>query len=256
MNEPREFINTIPSYPAQCNEQCTLETLSCQQKAEMKQPLLYPFPELSHSYRLNTSLPSSTTNITQCNLIGNKRKRNQYSKERQDDKEKYKRGGVLNDDVKGGEDEIKNILANQTVDQLQNELDFLTNECSTILIILDSLRNAFTANISTKPSRTVNFSSMTTIINFTAENTANERTSAYPFKYQEAATTTEMMQDNNKKWCHQSNTNVEMNREMRIAFDDLTLQVRQLEKKLERLEDKSQNLYLEINTANQRKSKD
>lgn len=79
-----------------------------------------------------------------------------------------------------------------TVDQMENELSFLNDDCATILIMLDSLRNAFS--------------------------------------------TSNKMDDKRRP------KNQEMEREMRIAYDDLMLQVRQLERKVERLEEKSKTM--------------
>lgn len=49
--------------------------------------------------------------------------------------------------------------------------------------------------------------------------------------------------------------NAEMEREMRFAYDDLMLQVRQLEKKVERLEGKSKHVCLEDSSMNTSKKK-
>ncbi|KAG1080830.1 hypothetical protein G6F42_023190 [Rhizopus arrhizus] len=49
--------------------------------------------------------------------------------------------------------------------------------------------------------------------------------------------------------------NAEMEREMRFAYDDLMLQVRQLEKKVERLEGKSKHMCLEDSSNNNNKKK-
>lgn len=95
-----------------------------------------------------------------------------------------------------------------TVDQLENELSFLRDDCATILMMLDSLRNAFSASnnkVSSMGTSTLDFST-------------KRRTSAP--------------------------RNPEMEKEMRIAYDDLMLQVRQLERKVERLEDKRKAMYL------------
>ncbi|RCH84561.1 hypothetical protein CU098_005394 [Rhizopus stolonifer] len=110
----------------------------------------------------------------------------------------------------------------QTVDQLENELAFLRDECATILINLGSLRNAFLAQSPPSASTsTNNRQPLMTTLSFTPE---------------------EGKEENTKKKQKSIAQNPEMEREMRIAYDDLMLQVRQVEKKIETLEAKSKEI--------------
>jgi hypothetical protein len=92
------------------------------------------------------------------------------------------------------------VEASPTVGQLETELAFLNDDCSTIMMMLDSLRNAF----STGPSLVVN-----------------------------GMATLDFSKDDKKR---AKARNPEMERELRSGYDDLMIQVRQLEKKVERLE--------------------
>ncbi|KAI9480347.1 MAG: hypothetical protein EXX96DRAFT_562247 [Benjaminiella poitrasii] len=172
-----------------------------------------------------------------------------------DDKEKHKEGAKVhelidhgNGAIRGNDKLITNIQINQTVDQLDNELDFLRDECTTILIMLNSLRNAFSADISStsvhSSRSTGSFSSMTNTINFMMESDG-ALLEQQQLQYNRNVCQSSSINNGTNNW-GQSATNFEMERELRIAYDDLTLQVRQLEKKLDRLENKGRNLYLEM----------
>lgn len=135
----------------------------------------------------------------------------------------------------------------KAVDQLENELGFLRDECATILIMLDSLRNAFMTDIpasknhNTTRKQDNNNLPLTGTINFMEENSSG--TNIFTSTLTKKKDNIIMPHHNNP--INDNNTtmaqNPEMEREMRIAYDDLMLQVRQLEKKVERLEKKSRN---------------
>ncbi|KAL0144582.1 hypothetical protein V8B55DRAFT_1453987 [Mucor lusitanicus] len=136
--------------------------------------------------------------------------------------------------------------SNQTVDQLENELAFLRDECATILIMLDSLRNAFLADI---PSNTTTTSasaarsnSSSATINFMIENVGAFSPTTTPSMQRPVDTSSATTNNGDKRRRSKAMAqNAEMEREMRFAYDDLMLQVRQLEKKVERLEGKSKH---------------
>lgn len=92
-----------------------------------------------------------------------------------------------------------------TINHLEKELSFLKDDCTAILIMLDSLRNAFLAG----------------------ESSIQGDSSRANDKRRRSKTAAQ---------------NMEIQREMRIAYDDLMLQVRQLEKKIEKLEEQSRTL--------------
>ncbi|KAI8337838.1 hypothetical protein EDC96DRAFT_611308 [Choanephora cucurbitarum] len=110
------------------------------------------------------------------------------------------------------------------VDQIENELAFLKDECATILINLNSLRNAFHADAPSIPTSYTSNSSMVAI-NFALDRKSNS--------YAEL---------NIKKNARPFEQNPEIEREIRIAYDDLMIQVRQVEKKVELLEAKSKKI--------------
>ncbi|OBZ84736.1 hypothetical protein A0J61_07215 [Choanephora cucurbitarum] len=111
-----------------------------------------------------------------------------------------------------------------TVNQIENELAFLKDECATILINLDSLRNAFHADAPSIPTSYTSNSSMATI-NFVLDKKSNNNDEL-----------------NIKKKARLLVQNPEIEREIRIAYDDLMIQVRQVEKKVELLEAKSKKI--------------
>jgi hypothetical protein len=164
------------------------------------------------------------------------------------------------DDVDGGDNggtttrrvnNIKETQSNQTVDQLENELAFLRDECATILIMLDSLRNAFLADIPSAGTSlsTVKSNSLSATINFMVEDVGALSTISAPsIHYVEKSSVTNSVDTRRRSKTMAQNP--EMEREMRIAYDDLMLQVRQLEKKVERLEGKSKHVCLEEASAN------
>ncbi|CEG78911.1 hypothetical protein RMATCC62417_13447 [Rhizopus microsporus] len=124
------------------------------------------------------------------------------------------------------------------VEQLQEEISFLSDEITTILIVLDSLRNAFlTDNASTAtPSSLVRDNRpMLKTLNFTK----NDRTSLNQTTYITGI-------DNNIKGnALDIVDNPEVEKEIRIAYDDLVVQVKQLEKKIDTLEKKSRAMMTE-----------
>ncbi|GAN03016.1 hypothetical protein MAM1_0032d02466 [Mucor ambiguus] len=155
-------------------------------------------------------------------------------------------------------DATKDTHSNQTVDQLENELAFLRDECATILINLDSLRNAFLADI---PSATTSTSvaksnSSSATINFMIENVGSFSPTPTPSMQHHVDTSSATANNGDKRRRSKAMAqNAEMEREMRYAYDDLVLQVRQLEKKVERLEGKSKHTCLEDSSMNNNKKK-
>lgn len=136
----------------------------------------------------------------------------------------------------------------EAVDQIENELAFLRDECATILIMLDSLRNAFITDVSSSSDQTNRSATLplTGTINFMENDTAFNNSTNQNFATKIRPRRSIVMAQN-----------PEMEREMRIAYDDLMLQVRQLEKKVERLEVKSKNAcILENLKAKRRKNED
>lgn len=124
------------------------------------------------------------------------------------------------------------------VEQLQEEISFLSDEIITILIVLDSLRNAFlTDNASTvTPSSLVRDNRpMIKTLNFTK----NDRISLNQTTYISDI-------DNNMKGnALDIVDNPEVEKEIRIAYDDLMMQVKQLERKVDALEKKGKAIMTE-----------
>jgi hypothetical protein len=144
--------------------------------------------------------------------------------------------GAIIDQPEDSEPKRKN---NRSVDQMDNELAFLRDELATITIMLDSLRNAFLADLPTASSSTTvasakRIASSTATINFMVEKfgSSSSTTTSAPTQTN-SSTTNKADKRRRSKTLAQ---NPEMEREMRIAYDDLMIQVRQLEKKVERLE--------------------
>ncbi|KAL9549152.1 hypothetical protein PS6_006217 [Mucor atramentarius] len=138
-------------------------------------------------------------------------------------------------------DATKDTYSNQTVDQLENELAFLRDECATILIMLDSLRNAFLADIPSTSASTsaAKSNSSSTTINFMIENVGSLSSVKTSTMQHHVDTSSAATNNGDKRRRSKAMAqNAEMEREMRFAYDDLMLQVRQLEKKVERLEGK------------------
>lgn len=143
--------------------------------------------------------------------------------------------GVIVRPKRGGKD-------NRTVDQMENELAFLRDECATITIMLNSLRNAFLADIPSSSSTVASakkMASSTATINFMVEDLNTATCHLTPTTQICSSKAVHVDRRRRSKTLLQ---NPEMEREMRIAYDDLMLQVRQLEKKLEKLEGKSKRL--------------
>lgn len=215
----------------------------------------------------STPLPSplipSTTNTKRKRVDGDSR-RNSISTQQENLRQQKQQGGggggkrthrqqqqeVLVEEEEGGG--VCNVLKEgdvnrEAVDQIENELAFLRDECATILIMLDSLRNAFITDVSTS-SDLVNKSTtlpLTGTINFmehdTGFNNSTNQNIATKIKPRRSIVMAQ---------------NPEMEREMRIAYDDLMLQVRQLEKKVERLEVKSKNACILENLKAKRRKKE
>lgn len=220
-----------------------------------------------------TTTPSPSETPIPSPIITGKRKRrasttsiNQLQQKRRiqkDVKDTLKEEGVNHssyDEVDGGDnggtttrrvDNIKETQSNQSVDQLENELAFLRDECATILINLDSLRNAFLADIpSTGTSvSTVKYNSLSATINFMVEDIGSLSTISTPSIHHVEKSSAISNVDNRRRSKTMAQ-NPEMEREMRTAYDDLMLQVRQLEKKVERLERKSKNVCVEETSIN------
>ncbi|KAK4510177.1 uncharacterized protein ATC70_006349 [Mucor velutinosus] len=236
-----------------------------------------------HTERSTTS-PSPSEAPIPSPIISGKRKRRgstattsqcQRKKRSQTDtKDTSKEEGVSHDEDDGGSgaiitttttttttrrvDATKDPHSNQTVDQLENELAFLRDECATILIMLDSLRNAFLADVPSRatstPAAKSNSSSAT--INFMVQNFgALSSSSTSPMQYHVDTSSVANNNGDKRRRSKAMAHNAEMEREMRFAYDDLMLQVRQLEKKVERLEGKSKHVYLEDSSINNNKKK-
>ncbi|KAL9557390.1 hypothetical protein MBANPS3_001414 [Mucor bainieri] len=155
-------------------------------------------------------------------------------------------------------DATKDTHSNQTVDQLENELAFLRDECATILIMLDSLRNAFLADVpfTTTSTLAAKSNSSSTTINFMIENVGTlSPTTTSPMQHHVDTSSATTNNGDKRRRSKAMAQNAEMEREMRFAYDDLMLQVRQLEKKVERLEGKSKHVCLEDLSMNNNKRK-
>ncbi|KAG2194119.1 hypothetical protein INT47_003062 [Mucor saturninus] len=139
------------------------------------------------------------------------------------------------EDAEGGVDtRLKGNL--KAVDHLERELSYLGGDIATILILLDSLRNAFLADIapSTGTSSERRAPTLPSISSF------DSRISPSQLEVEEEGSRRPtIVQDNTRRPSRMIAQNPEMEREMRTAYDELWHQTRQLEKKVESLEVKS-----------------
>ncbi|PHZ10811.1 uncharacterized protein RHIMIDRAFT_259940 [Rhizopus microsporus ATCC 52813] len=124
------------------------------------------------------------------------------------------------------------------VEQLQEEISFLSDEITIVLIVLDSLRNAFLADnafTATPSSLARDNRPMLKTLNFTKNDRASLKQTTYITD-----------NDNNIKGnALDIVDNPEVEKEIRIAYDDLVMQVKQLERKIDTLEKKSRVMMTE-----------
>ncbi|KAI8883485.1 hypothetical protein K501DRAFT_142155, partial [Backusella circina FSU 941] len=92
-----------------------------------------------------------------------------------------------------------------TLGKLVDELSFLNDECATILMMLDSLRNAYLANGPHQAASSPSIQDSHII-------------------------------EGQQRGSNSFVQNRDIEKEMRIAYDDLMLQVRQVEKKINKVE--------------------
>ncbi|KAG1179729.1 hypothetical protein G6F70_001779 [Rhizopus microsporus] len=124
------------------------------------------------------------------------------------------------------------------VEQLQEEISFLSDEITTILIVLDSLRNAFLTDytFTATPSLLVRDNRpMLKTLSFAK----NDRISLNQTTYITG------IDSNIKGNALDIINNPEVEKEIRIAYDDLAMQVKQLERKIDTLEKKSRKIMTE-----------
>lgn len=124
------------------------------------------------------------------------------------------------------------------VEQLQEEVSFLSDEITTVLIVLDSLRNAFLTDnaFAATPSSLVRDSRpMLKTLNFTKNDRINLNQATYITG----------IDSNMKGNALDIVDNPEVEKEIRIAYDDLVIQVKQLERKVDILEKKSRTIMVE-----------
>ncbi|SAM05303.1 hypothetical protein [Absidia glauca] len=137
------------------------------------------------------------------------------------------------------------------IQDMEMELDFLRGECSTITIILSSLRTAFlrdgTDTFSTSntflPLTSSALSSLSSFSSFSLSSvTTMEKpsTSASTSMVSTFSTSPPSLEQ-------QSQRKADRDKEMRVGYDELTLQVRHLEKKIEALENKICELSMDQN---------
>lgn len=136
----------------------------------------------------------------------------------------------------------------KAVDQLERELEFLGDECATILIMLDSLRNAFLADIPTSSLQQKPAPMLPSISTFDSRKENH-------IPYTTNITNHVPPVVDTRRPSKIIAQNPEMEREMRTAYDDLWLQTRQLEKKVEVLEVKSKTASITEDTVVKKKKK-
>ncbi|KAI8371050.1 hypothetical protein BD560DRAFT_108016 [Blakeslea trispora] len=185
--------------------------------------------EPNHSKKKRRRLSSSSTTLPSTNQEPKKRSQNRQRKANTSiiNVRNENRLAIQTHEHEGSTQQVarredRPIKDNRfTVTQIENELAFLEDECTTILINLDSLRNAFHAKA---PSVSASYiaDKLTTTASFASDKNWN---------------TTDGL--NTKKDARLLAQDPEIEREMRIAYDDLMLQVRQVEKKVELLEAQS-----------------
>lgn len=131
---------------------------------------------------------------------------------------------------------VQGSSSRKTVDQLERELDFLGDDCDTILMMLHSLRNAFLADI---PASRLKSASKGTPLTSTFD--SKEKNHIDQVAYAKKLTNQVPTMINTRRRSKIIAQNPEMEREIRTAYDDLMIQVRQVEKKVDALEGKRKN---------------
>ncbi|KAI9348859.1 hypothetical protein BD770DRAFT_395121 [Pilaira anomala] len=133
----------------------------------------------------------------------------------------------------------------KTVDQLERELDFLGDECATILMMLDSLRNAFLADISASSSSSSQLRPNSKAPPFIGTFDSKQETHIDQGTYTKNSTNQASVSTANtiRRRSKIIAQNPEMEREIRTAYDDLMIQVRHLERKVDALEGKSKSAF-------------
>ncbi|KAG2234378.1 hypothetical protein BDF21DRAFT_461606 [Thamnidium elegans] len=140
--------------------------------------------------------------------------------------------------VDGGTKEVGVQGSRKTVDQLERELDFLGDDCDTILMMLDSLRNAFLADIPASQLKSTSKG-----IPLTSTFDSKEKSHIDQVTYAKNLTNHVPTIINTRRRSKIIAQNPEMEREIRTAYDDLMIQVRQVEKKVDALEGKRKNAF-------------
>ncbi|GAA5805053.1 hypothetical protein EDC94DRAFT_613102 [Helicostylum pulchrum] len=140
--------------------------------------------------------------------------------------------------VDGGTKEVGVQGSRKTVDQLERELDFLGDDCDTILMMLDSLRNAFLADIPASQLKSTSKG-----IPLTSTFDSKEKNHIDQVAYAKNLTNQVPTIINTRRRSKIIAQNPEMEREIRTAYDDLMIQVRQVEKKVDALEGKRKNAF-------------
>lgn len=120
----------------------------------------------------------------------------------------------------------------KVVDHLERELSYLGGDIATILILLDSLRNAFLADMPPTSSTERPPPTLPSISSFDSKSPSH-------VTRQEIVKTTLPVVVDTRRLSRIIAQNPEMEREIRIAYDELCQQTRLLEKKVESLEVKS-----------------
>lgn len=118
------------------------------------------------------------------------------------------------------------------VEQLQEEISFLSDEITTILIVLDSLRNAFLTDNTSTATPSLNNRPMLKTLNFTKDDRISLNQTTYITG----------IDSNIKGKALDIVDNPEVEKEIRIAYDDIVMQVKQLERKIDTLEKKSRTI--------------
>ncbi|CAO3595710.1 unnamed protein product [Absidia cylindrospora] len=133
------------------------------------------------------------------------------------------------------------------IQDLETQLDFLKGECSTIDIILASLRNAFLRDGTDTFRNTSSFlplaaTSFSSFSSFSLSSLSSVPSSipALASPTPTSASSSSSVAITLSSLQQQSQRKADMEKEMRAGYDDLMLQVRQLEKKVESLENQIQ----------------
>lgn len=149
--------------------------------------------------------------------------------------------------VDGGTKEVGGELkgSRKTVDQLERELEFLGDECATILMMLDSLRNAFLADIPASSSSSSQLRPNSKAPPFIGTFDSKQETHIDQDTFTKNSTNQASVSTTNttRRRSKIIAQNPEMEREIRTAYDDLMIQVRHLERKVDALEEKSKGAF-------------